>query len=172
MVYASTTLADLDSLDEVLIFSLMFSQTLFMSSSSLKFSKATNLFVNSIWYCFLTSSSFSFVRLNLFPSHYCATCLITANPSLTLQPPGSDQYQSRLPWNFVHLVYSNAISYLSICDQSGCESYLERSRCTNECFGAGTSYTHLTRNYICGHIYENFIIRTHYYIVFCHFNNS
>jgi len=28
-------------------------------------------------------------------------------------------------------------------------------------------YTHLTRNYICGHIYQDFII-THYYIVFCH----
>jgi len=32
-------------------------------------------------------------------------------------------------------------------------------------------YTYLTRNYICGHIYQDFII-THYYIVFYHFNNS
>jgi hypothetical protein len=40
-----------------LIFSLMLSQTLFMSSSSLTFSKAANLFVISIWYCFLTSRS-------------------------------------------------------------------------------------------------------------------
>jgi len=28
--------------------------------------------------------------------------------------------------------------------------------------------THLTRNYICGHIYQDFIITTHYYIVFYH----
>ena len=24
------------------------------------------------------------------------------------------------------------------------------------------------QNYICGHIYQDFIITTHYYIVFCH----
>jgi len=28
------------------------------------------------------------------------------------------------------------------------------------------THTHLTRNYICGHIYQDFIITTHYYIVF------
>jgi len=28
------------------------------------------------------------------------------------------------------------------------------------------THTHLTRNYIRGHIYQDFIIRTHYYIVF------
>ena len=45
----------------------------------------------------------------------------------------------QLPWNFVHLVCSNAVSCLSICDQSGCEySHQERSRCTYECFGGGT----------------------------------
>jgi len=26
--------------------------------------------------------------------------------------------------------------------------------------------------YICSHIYQDFIITTHYYIVFYHFNNS
>ena len=52
-------------LADVLIFSLVFSQALFMSSLSLKFSKVANLFEISIWYCFLTSSSFSFLRLNL-----------------------------------------------------------------------------------------------------------
>ena len=60
------------------MFPLMFSQALFMASSSHKFSKAANLFVISIWYCFLTSSSFSFLRLNLSPSNLCAACLITA----------------------------------------------------------------------------------------------
>ena len=70
------------SLAEVLIFSLMFSQTLFTSSSTLEFSKAANLFVISIWYFSLTSGSFSFLRLNLSPSNYCAACLCTANLSL------------------------------------------------------------------------------------------
>jgi len=55
-------------LAEVLIFSLMFSQALFMSSSSLTFPKAANLFVISIWYCFLYFISFTFLRLNLSPS--------------------------------------------------------------------------------------------------------
>ena len=31
-----------------------------------------------------------------------------------------------------------------------------------------TTHTHLTRNYICGHIYQEFIITAQYYIVFCH----
>jgi len=35
-----------------------------------------------------------------------------------------------------------------------------------------TPYTHLTMNYICGHIYQDFITSTHYYIVFYDFNNS
>ena len=49
---------------------------------------------------------------------------------LPLQPPDSDQYHSQLPWMIVHRVYSNAISYLSIRDQSVCESsHLERYRC-------------------------------------------
>ena len=65
------------SLAEVLIFSLIFSQPLFMSSPSLKFSKATNLFVISIWYRFQTSSSFSFLRLNLSTSHFCAASLLS-----------------------------------------------------------------------------------------------
>jgi len=30
----------------------------------------------------------------------------------------------------------------------------------------------ITRNYVCGHIYQEFIITTHYYILFYHFNNS
>ena len=52
------------SFTEVFIFSLMFSQALFMSLLSLKFSKAANLFEILIWYCYLTSGSFSFLRLN------------------------------------------------------------------------------------------------------------
>jgi len=30
------------------------------------------------------------------------------------------------------------------------------------------THTHLTRNYICSHIYQDFIITTLYYIVFYH----
>jgi len=42
MVYAASIHTDLDYFPEVLIFKLMFSQALFMSSQSLKFSKAAN----------------------------------------------------------------------------------------------------------------------------------
>jgi hypothetical protein len=35
-----------------------------------------------------------------------------------------------------------------------------------------TIHTHLTSNYICGHIYQYFITTTHNYIVFYHFNDS
>jgi hypothetical protein len=34
----------------------------------------------------------------------------------------NDRYYSKLPWQTVNWLYSNAISYQSICDQSGCES--------------------------------------------------
>ena len=113
-----------------------------MSSPSHNFCKAAHLFVISTWYSFLTSSSFSFLRLNLYPSNSCAACLFNANLSLHLQLPYSDQYHSQLPWNFVHLVYPNAISYLSIRAQSSFESFsLERSRCTCESFGAGTAWS-------------------------------
>ena len=56
------------SLTEVLLFFLMFSRALIMSSVLFKFCKATYLFEIFIWYCFLTSSSLSFLRLNLQPT--------------------------------------------------------------------------------------------------------
>jgi len=34
------------------------------------------------------------------------------------------------------------------------------------------THTYLISNYICSHIYQDFIITTHFYIVFYHFNNS
>jgi hypothetical protein len=43
MVYAASIRAELYSVADVLIFSLMFSQPLFISSLSLKFSEAANL---------------------------------------------------------------------------------------------------------------------------------
>jgi len=54
-----------------------------MSSLSLKFYKVANLLEISDWYCFLTSNSFSLLRLNVSPSHSCAACILTANLSLT-----------------------------------------------------------------------------------------
>jgi hypothetical protein len=48
MVYVASILADLDFLAEVMIFSLMFFQALFMTSSIPKFYKAANLLVISI----------------------------------------------------------------------------------------------------------------------------
>jgi len=79
-----------------------------------KFSKAANLFVISIWYCLLTSSLFSFLKLNLSPSNFCAIVYLLPIFPKQLRPPDSYQYHSQLPWNFIHLVYSNAISYLSM----------------------------------------------------------
>ena len=89
-------------LAEVLIFSLMSSQDLFMSSLLLKFSTAANLTENSIWYCSLTSNSLSFLRLNISTSNFCASCLLTANLSLLLKPPDSNEYHTQLPWKIVH----------------------------------------------------------------------
>jgi len=51
------------SAPEVLIFSLLLSQAPCMSLSLFKFSKAADMFKILIWYCFLTSSSFSFLIL-------------------------------------------------------------------------------------------------------------
>jgi hypothetical protein len=59
-----------------LIFSLMFSEALLLSLLSFNFSKAANLFEISIWYPFLPSSLFSFLRLNLSPSKFYAACLL------------------------------------------------------------------------------------------------
>ena len=61
----------------------MFSQALIISSLSIKFPKAANLFVISIWHSFLTSSSLSFLKLNLSPSTVCDTYLLTASLSPT-----------------------------------------------------------------------------------------
>ena len=83
---------------EVFIFSLMFSQALVKFSLSLKLSKAANLFDILIWYCYLTASSLSFLRLHFSTSNFCAACLLTADLSLTFQPAGSDQYHSKPPW--------------------------------------------------------------------------
>ena len=83
MVYAASILTYLDCL--LLKFWMLFNvlPNPIMSSPSVKFSTAADLFEISIWYCFPTSSSFSFLVLNLSPSKFCAACLLTANLSLT-----------------------------------------------------------------------------------------
>jgi len=92
------------SLFEVLIFSIMFYQALFMSSYTLMFSKATKYFLIYIWYFVLTSSSFSFLRLYISSSNTCADSLFTSYLSLTFLSPDSDQYHIRFPWNLLHSV--------------------------------------------------------------------
>ena len=64
----------------------MFPQTLCTSSLSHKFSIAANLVQLSIWYCFLYFISFSFLRLNLSTSNFCAIFLLTASLSITFTP--------------------------------------------------------------------------------------
>ena len=133
MVYVASIRAELDSLLlRFFIFSLMFSQALFMSSPSLKFSKAANLFVISIWFCFLTSSSISSQRLNLSTSNSLLLVYLLANISLAFE---TTRYRSISQSNPLKdrtsstYVYSNAISCLSICGQSGCvPSHQERPR--------------------------------------------
>jgi len=90
----------------------MFSQDLIISLLSIKFSKTADLFEISIWYRFLTSRSFGFPRLNLSPSNFFASCLLTDYLPQALQPPDYDQYHSQRPWKIVHRVYSNSISRL------------------------------------------------------------
>jgi hypothetical protein len=52
-----------------------------MFSLSSEFFRVANLFEILIWCCFLTSSSFSFLRLNLSTSNFCAAYLLTASLS-------------------------------------------------------------------------------------------
>ena len=73
-----------------------------MSLLSVKFSKAANLFEIIMWYCFVTSKSFSFLSFSLSTSNFCAACLLTANLSLTFATANSDWYRSQLTWKFIH----------------------------------------------------------------------
>ena len=116
-IYSASIPADLDSLAEILI-SLKFFQTLFMFSLSLKFSRAGNLSEILIWYCFLTSSSFSFLRLYISSNLCCLftycqyfpnVCIHHIVISITVSYP-----------EIVHRVFANDISYLSICEQLNC----------------------------------------------------
>jgi len=58
-------------------------RNLFVSFLSFKFSKAWNLFEILICYCFQTSRSLSFPKLNLFVSNFCDVCILTAKLSVT-----------------------------------------------------------------------------------------
>ena len=70
------------SLAGVIIFCVMFSQALFLSLLSLSSPKLQKRFEILIWYCFLTSSSLCFLRLNLSTSNFFGPCLLSTNPSL------------------------------------------------------------------------------------------
>jgi len=116
------------------------------------FSKAANLFQILIWYSFLTSrllfpeiKSFHITRLCCLFT-YCQSFPNFCNRQIVIS------IKSQLPWYIVHPVYSNAISCLPMCVQSGCESSRqERSRSIYECFGARTSCS-LTTLYIKIHV--------------------
>ena len=99
-------------LAEDFILLLMFSQALFMSSLSRKFSKAANLFEISIWLSFLYTSSFSFLRIK---STYCQSLPNIYNYqiviSITVRSPKRQYFE-----------YKKAISYLLLCEQYGCDS--------------------------------------------------
>jgi len=71
------------SLAEVLIFSLTFSQDLFMSSPQFQLSKTASMLKILICHCFLTASSFSFLILIFSHQNSSVACLLTANLSLT-----------------------------------------------------------------------------------------
>jgi len=75
-VYCFTSYRFRLSIAAVLVFSLMFSQVLFMSSLSFKFSRTANVFEILIWFRFLTSSSLIFLRLNLSVSNFCTACFL------------------------------------------------------------------------------------------------
>ena len=147
-------------LAKVFIFSWTFSKALFMFTPLCKFSKPAHLFEISMCLCLLTCSSFALLRLNLSPSDFCGSCLLTANLSLPFETPDSDQYDIHLPWNFVHIVFSNAVSYISLCDQSGCESsHQGRSSCTY--YVLVQEHRAVKRIFLCGNVYySNTIIFT------------
>ena len=71
------------SFAEVLIFSVVSSLALFKSSQLCEFSNAAKLFEISVWYCFLTSMSFIFLRFSLSTSNFCVNCLLIASLSPT-----------------------------------------------------------------------------------------
>ena len=121
-------------LAKVLIFSIMFTQALFMFSLSFKFPKAANLFEIFIWYYFINSSSLRCLTLNLSTPnsellvYYCQSFHNFCNHQIVISITVSSPEK----------VYMNDI-YLLICGQSGCESsHKEGCRSIYECFGAGT----------------------------------
>ena len=74
----------------------MFSQAILLLPAPINFFKSANIFHISIRNCFLNSSSFSFLRLNLSPSNFFPSFLLSANFSLnfttTIQWSASECY--------------------------------------------------------------------------------
>lgn len=116
--------------------SLMFTQAL--SSQLFKFSQTANLNKILNTHCFLTSSSLSYLRSNI--SHQTSVLLAYLMPIFPQLCNNQTVLSiSQYRWKIIDWLYSNSISYLSICDQYGCESFhQERYRSIYECFGAGT----------------------------------
>jgi hypothetical protein len=97
MVFYALAFNILDSLAEVLIFSLIISQALLTSKLSYKLSKVANLFENSTWYFSLIFTSSSLFRSNLSKSYFFLARFYLLKFSVLILPlPGSGQYHSQL----------------------------------------------------------------------------
>jgi hypothetical protein len=97
----------------------MFSKALFMFSPSLKFSRAANLFVISVWYTFLNSNSFNYLRLNLYQQtsmflvHLLPNFHKFCNYPISIiisSPTNSHILYTRLPSHFYQYVISLVVS--------------------------------------------------------------
>jgi len=112
MVDAASIHTDLEFLYEVLIFSLMFSQALFMSSLSFHVSKAAKLFEILNGYCLLTSTPLSFLRLNLSTSNvlcclftYCKSFPNFCNHQIVISITVSNRERSNIEYNRMSFPY-------------------------------------------------------------------
>jgi len=97
------------------------------------------LFQILTWYSLLTFTSFKLLRLFLSITNFCVAHLVTDNLSLILGPQHSDPYNYKFLQETVNQVYLNAISLLSRCNQSDCESSHKMSKSIYEYFNVGNT---------------------------------
>lgn len=126
-----------------------------MSLLTFKFSQATKLFEIWVWYCFLNSSSLSFLRLKLslhikllcclftycqsFPK-FCNNQIVT---SITVSSPERSHIEfTQMPSLIYQYVMNMVVS-----------SHQEKSKCIYDCFGAATSCSQQL-GFWCGKFYS------------------
>jgi hypothetical protein len=111
-------------LNTVFIFSLIVSRALLISSSSSsKLSRAANPFQISTRYCWLPSTSFNFLKLNLSIRKFCVVCLQSFSLSLNLPTPGGNQYHSPLLWMIRYQYCLQSNNMWSICSLKAKSNY-------------------------------------------------